>query len=199
VLEETAVVRSISNGLHNRKKGNMWSQIHIIKWVCFIGLIALESMLLSCAPSHKQMETEAEISGLMSAIRTFYTDFHCFPIETNLISRPSVKAMLPFISGVGESEVAKKMNPRSIVYFNVWPHRILEADYVDPWGSPYTVILNTNESRKSSIGKWVFTDNVTIWSNGPNKINDNGKKDDITSLIIDEKERKIYKKLSQKK
>jgi hypothetical protein len=176
----------------------MCFQFHIIKCSCVVGLLAVVSMLLSCAPSHKQMETEAEISGLMTAIRTFYTDFNCLPIETNLISRPSVKAMLPFISGLGESEVAKKMNPRSIVYFNAWQHRRLEGDYVDPWGSPYNVILNPKECRTNSIGKWIFTDNVIIWSNGPNKINDNGNKDDITSLNIDKKERSFNKNISKR-
>jgi general secretion pathway protein G len=65
-----------------------------------------------------------------------------------------------------------------------WAGPYVESDPVDPWGSPlnYEVMAPGSEEAKTMGYK--------VWSNGPNKQNDNGADDDIRNKTWDEAEKK---------
>lgn len=145
------------------------------------GFILLLSLAVSCSPSHRRLQVTAEINELTGAIKSFYADHGYYPVPTNRLSNATVKDVLQVLLAQTESSDVRLLNPELVPYVNVSSGRCLNGDYLDPWGSPYHLVLTTNAVPKLIIGGFTVGDNVAIWSNGRNKKNELGHGDDISS------------------
>lgn len=145
------------------------------------GFILLLSLAVSCSPSHRQLQATAEINELTGAVKSFYADHGYYPVPANKLSDATVKDVLPVLLAQSESSDVRLLNPELVLYVNVSSGRFLNGDYLDPWGSPYHLLLTTNTVPKLIIGGFTVGDNVVIWSNGRNRKNEMGHGDDICS------------------
>ncbi len=94
-----------------------------------------------------------EVSGLHGAIRQYRLEYGLIP--TNWYD--DAETILRGLSG---------NNPRQIQF--IVPFRSTEDEaggFVDPWGRPYLVRIES--------------DGVVVWSSGPNRVDDGGERDDI--------------------
>ena len=90
---------------------------------------------------------DAEMNAFLLAMQSYQSAFGCFPSGNT--------------SNVVQSLVGK--NPRSLQFLNLTARSTdSNGQFVDPWGTPYQIIVDSN---------------VTVCSAGPNKLF--GDKDDI--------------------
>lgn len=113
----------------------------------------------------------SDIKILETACEAYKGDYGKWPLTTNLITNNSDLIYTLIASNAGANANAT-LNPEARIFL-ILPNlkdRFFPAKggFLDSWGNPYHVIL-------------VASNQVTIWSSGPNGKDESGKGDDITS------------------
>ncbi|MEM7146673.1 MAG: hypothetical protein AAF591_16170 [Verrucomicrobiota bacterium] len=126
----------------------------------------------------REVQAKNDAYGLANAIRSFYSEYSDYPVpaltkETTMQS--SAPIMLVLIAE--EPDNAKKLNPRDIAFFaadRAKDNRAgLTADntFLDPWGSPYIIILDTDFDTRilDPISDETFPSRAEVYSPGPDQ------------------------------
>ena len=111
------------------------------------------------------------VKTLESACRNYYTEYQQLPLNANLITNNSDLVYTLTASNAGATASAA-LNPKSVVFIEL-PCRKdafapAKGGFLDPWGNPYHVTL-------------IASNQVNVWSSGPNGKDESGQGDDITS------------------
>lgn len=140
--------------------------------IFILGVLGVLTILSFCehAPLPQQVTDRArsEITGLLVAFTVFQQDHGCYPVTTNMEGNVSMREVL-------------QLNPKMLNYVDINESCYHNGEYLDPWGSPYNLLLESNKTCKSIIHGSVVETHVKIWSNGRNKKNEFGEGDDICS------------------
>lgn len=136
----------------------------------------------SCKPSHYECEAKADVNNLRNAIKAFKIEYGYYPVDAAHLPDVNLKAILPVLLGDPDSEMANKLNTNGVNYWGDIPaRRMVDGHYLDPWGSPFNLMLMTNNTSRQTIKGNIVYDNVAVWSNGKNRKNEFGEGDDICS------------------
>lgn len=150
-----------------------------------LGLFGVLIVMCFCGhaplPQRVTDRARSEITGLLVAITVFQQDHGYYPVATNAVGSVSMRNVLPVITADHKSKEALQLNPRMLNYVDINQSRYHNGEYLDPWGTPYNLLLESNKTCKSIIHGSVVETHVKIWSNGVNKINEFGYGDDICS------------------
>lgn len=152
---------------------------------CIAGMVLVFLCLFgisSCKPSHYEYEAQADVNNLRNAIKAFKIEYGYYPVDAAHLSDGKLQTVLSVLLAKPDSEIANKLNTNGVNYLgNIPTRRINDGYYLDPWGSPFNLMLTTNNTSVQTIKGRIIYDNVAVWSNGKNKTNDHGEGDDICS------------------
>lgn len=152
---------------------------------CIVKMLLLFLFLVgvsSCKPSHCEYEAKSDVNNLRNAIKAFKIEYGYYPVDAAHLADAKLQTVLPVLLAKPNSEMANKLNTNGVNYLgNIPTRRMNDGAYLDPWGSPFNLMLTTNNIPEQTINGHIVCDNVAIWSNGKNKTNDWGKGDDICS------------------
>ncbi len=145
-------------------------------------LLIFAAIFVSCQPSQFQQKARSDIRNLSNAVKFFVLERGYYPVPTNRLHDADLRVVLPILLALSDSDDAKRLNPHGSNYFgDIPPSRFINGECLDPWGSPYHLMLTTNTAPKLIVGSFTVCDNIAIWSNGHNKKNEMGGGDDICS------------------
>jgi hypothetical protein len=83
------------------------------------------------------------------------------------------------------SSITKRENPRLEVYLRVVSTNVVRnGAFVDPWGNALHIAIDEGGSRKVLVGARFIRQDLVIWSDGPNGINEFGQGDDIIAGVV---------------
>jgi hypothetical protein len=66
-------------------------------------------------------------------------------------------------------------------FMELGTNSVVNGNIVDDWGNPYHIAFDSNHVGTIKIGNATIKATVAVWSDGPNRINENGTGDDIRS------------------
>lgn len=128
-------------------------------------------------------QTKAMISGLETALAMFQTDLGGYPDGTgstaNLVTTLTTAGGTYFTntSGIPVNTVAGWSGP----YMNFKQGEVVSGTVRDAWGTAMNYDNASVNRNHTAAGGPDNTTYLDIWSNGPNKTNDNQTSDDITN------------------
>ena len=128
-----------------------------------------------------------DIGDLISACRRFHAEYKRWPTgrttdygDTRFgldIPNQQVMNVLRDVDGVGNPE--HSVNTNRVVYFKAQPAGPGQSgldksgEFVDPWGKPYQIVLDTDQSGLCNIENSIYGDliagGVLSWSGGPDR------------------------------
>ena len=148
---------------------------------CFSAFFCLIG-ISSCKPSHYEYEAKADVNNIRNAIMAFKIEYGYYPVDVAHVTNVNLKIVLPVLHANPDSEIASKLNTNGINYLgNIPVRRFNDGCYLDPWGSPFNLMLTTTNTSVETIKGNTVYDNVAVWSNGKNRKNEFGNGDDICS------------------
>ena len=137
-----------------------------------------------------------DLTVLSEAARRFYSEYGIWPATSAGGTdarfgqeRPNSEVMNALLAIDGPGNQHQAVNPNSIVFLEA-PHARsgisgLDSDgnFVDPWGTPYQIVLDIDLNNACDVPKTVYSNMVgegfIAWSCGPDRISDTA--DDILS------------------
>jgi len=162
-----------------------------VKWVRCVSvgtiflLLSATICTFSCSrpESYKKSPVVAEVTEFMFGIEAVYAEKGEYPFCSKSVNAvTNLSSVLCFLQAVPCLD--KEGKERTISYVNIDKERDNKEGYTDPWGRPYHLILKSDKSSVLKVGRFDISNNVAIWSNGPNRINESGEGDDICSWNI---------------
>jgi hypothetical protein len=172
------------------------------EWVILAGVLAV---ILSVSASgvavvrrrHRHAMARADLSALLEAGNHFYDEYGIWPTEHSgeygdyrygrRLPNAEVVNVLRATDGPGNH--GHVINPKRIVFFEVEPYRQgwsgldRHGDFLDPWGQPYQLVLDTDLDSSCDIEYSIYGKQVgkgmVVWSCGPDRLSDTA--DDIVS------------------
>lgn len=148
--------------------------------ICFVWYFAGDSRTIIERPTSRVGVEEA---NLASAIGEFGATYGRFPLEPGNASNEveNAKLMAVLIDDTNDPLVMKE-NTEKHPFFETNTNRVSKPGFLDPWGHPYHIILN--RGGKVMVGGKTITNEIAIWSDGPNGKNEFGQGDDIHNWEI---------------
>jgi hypothetical protein len=102
-----------------------------------------------------------------------------------ILASTNNKQLVAILSG-NPSAADASLNPKRISFLPGRSAALQDGQLMDPWGSPYRVILSTNDAQAFSFrtakGEQVTHRNL-IWSLGPNRRDEAAEGDDIVNIL----------------
>lgn len=119
-------------------------------------------------------KAQAQIADIVNSIKSFYAEYSLWPCPDNGTPDKTYSSdqykVLNMLRGAD-----KTINARGVVFLEVPPDALQTNTYLDPWGNPYVIALDTdfdNRCRLTSTGQGspsgVLTGRqIAVWSWGP--------------------------------
>jgi hypothetical protein len=158
-----------------RKKNRCFGRVS--HWILFVSIL---SQVSSCKRTPHEMEAATDVRTFAEAVLMFRAQYGYDPAPKGGLRAPSCKTVLQVLLAATNSQDATDLNPRHIRFLNL-PHRSLGGEFIDPWGSPYRLILSRAGDGATQDEMQAITNPVAVWSCGPNRKDEAGKGDDICS------------------
>jgi type II secretory pathway pseudopilin PulG len=130
----------------------------------------------------KRSQARRDVAELTIAIRAYYSAYSRWPssvaLEEETVDNLKLMAVLSPQQGdsLGQTE-----NPQGILFIERKGRQFRDGRMVDPWGQPYHISLDLNRDDQVTVGHQMVSLPVAVWSDGPNKINEYGQGDDIST------------------
>lgn len=165
---------------------------------------ALIIILSMAVPSLRYSQQQALIQQarldmieILQAGGRFFTDYTKWPSEFSGQygdyrygrDTPNAHVFNPLRGIAGEGNPTHTVNPRIVTYLEpnmAAPGRSglnLQGDWLDPWGTPYQVVVDTDLNNTCMIDQSTYPPQIghgmIIWSCGPDRVSET--KDDIVS------------------
>lgn len=157
----------------------------ILRIVLYAGCILLLLAVVSpsCSGRQERMirigRAETEAAEICGAIKQYEVLFAHFPVTNSLFCSADsmgVRLLESLSGGQGESGRAGRE-------VGIECALLLDPSYrtgvKDPWGCPYNVSLDQQSNGLVRIGDNRLAARIAVWSNGPNRRDDSGLRDDI--------------------
>jgi len=126
----------------------------------------------------QEAETRATIQQLLQACTAYHAEYGRFPYDDlNPVDREL--SIRDAISVFQNRDITQ--NRKRIVFYEPAANQTVSGDLVDPWKTPYHVMVDGDGDGKISTFVVPVQQRVLVWSYGPNKQNDYGTGDDIAS------------------
>ncbi len=141
--------------------------IELLTVIAIIGILAgiLLPALARVRDKAKGAQARSDIAALKLAISSYQQTYGYLPTA---LADPDYTNLINYLSGT---------NPRGVIFLETQAVGTLN----DPWGYPYHVRLDTSYTGQIPVGSTTVMGSAAIWSRGPNKTNNDGGVDDITS------------------
>jgi hypothetical protein len=140
----------------------------IIGYFCVAGLVA--SLLLQAVSQTKKeakvTQAHVEAKKIQQAVKAYYTDNNKLPDSKGNV------ALIKALTGA---------NPRQIAFLEVAASSLKDGTFVDPWAEGYAIELDSDYDNSVTVGDQPVRDICAVWSFGPNRKDEKGIGDDITS------------------
>ena len=130
---------------------------------------------------HAIGSARAEVDMLACALKQYYTEYHCWPLSTNQAEDSINNAeLMDILCARTNSTVCKEHNSKMLCFLQL-KQTGSKGESVDPWGTPYRIIIDTDLNKAISVGGKTLKEEVAVWSCGKNKKNEWGQGDDVAS------------------
>jgi hypothetical protein len=116
-----------------------------------------------------------------NAVKSFRLEYGYDPLVTNAEKPKSMVAILPILMAISNAPFVVELNPKGIRFLDVPAYRILEGQFLDPWGRPYHITFAKNGTQTTEVGGTIVNSPIAVWSEGRNGKDQAGKGDDISS------------------
>lgn len=160
----------------------------LIELLVVIGIIALLAAILLPAMNAafrkaEVSQAQAEVKGIETALRSFYTDYSRFPVDAGSgdASGEVAGTLLAALRGLDNN-----LNPKKNLYLEVKTESLLNGRFTDPWSSDaqprvyqYAVDRDFNNEIVVPSHGTLQGRTVAVWSYGPD--GQAGTGDDVTS------------------
>lgn len=143
---------------------------------------------------------QTDLAVLVQACRRYYAEYGTWPTARGggredvrfgfEVANREVLNVLRAVDGEGNEE--HRVNPRRIVFIEALAYEPgmsgldEDGDFLDPWGTPYQIILDANLDNACRVPNTIYNnfigEGMIAWSAGPDRISDNA--DDILSWRI---------------
>jgi type II secretory pathway pseudopilin PulG len=177
----------------------------IVELLIVISIIAILAGLLLPAigkvkDKAKKVKAKAEANSLVIAIKSYESTYGLLPVfgaseilsdtvhtDYDTLLQVLTKVNINGISAPNDSTAGNSRNIKFLDAPTGFSDAIVDTpgkekgSYRDPWGMRYNIALDSNYDNQVTIDGTVQNGSVFVWSNGPNKVNNNGNPDDITT------------------
>jgi len=155
----------------------------LIELLVVIGIIALLAAILLPAMNAafrkaEKAQAQAEVVGIDTAIRQFYTEYARFPVSSGA-SDASGDVSGSLLNALRGSDTA--LNPRNILFLEVKTESLVSGAFVDPWGNAYQYAVDRDYNNEVSVPSHGTQQGrtVAVFSRGLD--GNAGTADDVTS------------------
>lgn len=181
-------------------KRDAFTMIELLVVVAVIGIlvgIVLPSLSTAKIKARK-MKTHADTKSIEMAIKNYLNEYGRYPLQddgeesSGDITSPSgsindkykeLMGVLLNTEDIGNVDLDEE-NPRRRLFLELNEQSVNEDGVLlDPWENPYQVIMDYDFNDKIEIAALATNLNrgVAVWSLGPDRVDDKGENDDITS------------------
>lgn len=136
--------------------------IELLVVIAIIGILA--GLLL---PAMHSAQVKAKIAKAQGDITA---------LETAIIQFQQTYGELPSVTGASLGPLTGT-NPRSMIFLQLHS----DGNFEDPWGNDYVITLDTDYDGQITVGSSTIYGSCAIYSYGPDKSNNTGGGDDVTS------------------
>ena len=112
-----------------------------------------------------------DIGNLASAVEQYRIAYGHLPIANGSADRQRNSDIVNALTN----------NPQNLIFIEWSASHMTNGQILDPWGTPYNFAVHTNHQTPFQLGTNLITGDVAIWSNGPNRQDENGGRDDIAN------------------
>ena len=152
--------------------------IEMLVVVAIIGILmgALFPAMSAGFRNARRGRAQHEISGLVAAIKSYHSEYNKWPCPENGTDDQT------FYDANGNASAADAQakvinlltnNPSKVRFLDVSASSLTNGFYVDPWGHPYVIAMDTdfdNHCKIKTVGKFTGTNvlnkGVCVWSWG---------------------------------
>lgn len=123
--------------------------------------------------------TPVNAMQIAQGVTAYQTQYGHLPLITAPMTedtRVDSKTLLDVLKG--RDPVA---NPQNTIFFQTLPGLSNDDPAIDGWGQPFNVALDATGDGTVKLGELNVPGAVAVWSSGPNKLDENGKGDDLPS------------------
>ncbi len=188
----------------NTLKIKNYTLVELLTVIAIISILAGLSMAgVSYARKQARItKAKADIASLVTAIKSYESTYRLLPVaktDTGFTTLGAsddgnYKILMQLLAARNIDSASKEWdkcgNRRKIKFLDV-PQNFKEKGFLDPWGNPYIIMLNSSYGDDITFDSKTLYGSVFVYSCGPNGTNDNGRnfatdknsagKDDICS------------------
>jgi hypothetical protein len=125
---------------------------------------------------------QVHVTGLHHALETYTAVYGRYPFEGVLIQdQVNSRALISVLTAATNDPVTLRENPEGMKFMELGTNSVVNGNIVDDWGNPYHIAFDSNHVGTIKICNATIKATVAVWSDGPNRINENGTGDDIRS------------------
>ena len=153
-------------------------------WLLMVGVFILllpSDLLIPRPPKRQGSQARQIVKMIKTAGENYHAHYNRYPFQTHsnhdfAYVRQDIFKVLTSAHGT------TRENQERVVFLDL-PERVPNpnVDLLDPWGMPLRIIMDWNGDGQVTVGTNDVPVNIAVWSLGPNKRNDFGKLDDLTS------------------
>lgn len=134
----------------------------------------------SCSKPQDVLKAKAEVNMLSSGVRAFRSEYGYYP-GPQALGTNYADTFAAVLKGTPDSAAVAKVNPKHICFVEVATNRVIDGWFVDPWGNAYHFAFDERNQGSLKVGAARVERLFVIWSDGPNRLNEYGRGDDIRS------------------
>lgn len=165
-------------------------EMAIVVGVLVIIFTILQTARTAIVRSQRLDMVRTDLTSIVDASRLFFDEYGTWPTAymgeigdfrygrefgNNLVINP-----LRAREGPGNRK--HLLNPNRIVFLNVAPYYLglsgvnEEGEFLDPWGNPYHIVLDTDLNTSCNIPHSIYgrreNTGIAVWSSGPDGVSD---------------------------
>jgi len=127
---------------------------------------------------------ELEIKSLLSAVWSYKAEYGHLPVINPEVEIQSNAVVIAILTAGADQALLATHNPRKIKFLDCPTNRMKDGQLLDLWGSAYNFAFRVRGNSVLRIGTNQLNTDFAIWSNGPNRKDENGNGDDVASWKI---------------
>ncbi|MCZ7592497.1 MAG: hypothetical protein M5U15_10245 [Kiritimatiellae bacterium] len=183
--------KTIASGMDPKRRERV-SRLSLPEWALIGGVLLL--ILAAAIPAwaawqqrERLVMARHDIATLQAAILRYHREYGTWPAEATTggtdtrfgARRPNAALIRVLRSDLLQDDQAAELNPQRMIFIEVEPYRVgwsglnSSGEFLDPWGVPYQLALDSNYDGSTQIegspyGR-VSGVGALIWSYGPDR------------------------------